>query len=153
MSCWGTIIKCYKWVLHSIPGWSLTGAWDVYKNRDQKSFTTMLDIKSSAGVTPQVNLRNPLHPGKEVHKYEIPVCFETRGRRHRKSKAGVSVVTQKRTNVFQFFSKKNRSYNCITYFKWESISELNHSHAWRWFRILVHLFLKERLSARFIEPK
>ena len=77
----------------------------------------MLDIKSSAGVTPHVNLRNPLHPGKEVHKYEIHICFETRGRRHQKSKPGVLVATQKELMPSNSFFKKNRSYNCITYFK------------------------------------
>ena len=49
----------------------------------QKDSTLMLTVKSSA---PQVNLRNPLHAGEETRK---------QGRRHQKSKTGVSVAAQK----------------------------------------------------------
>ena len=40
--------------------------------------------QSPAGVTPQENLKSPLHTG-----------FETQGRHHKKCKIGVSVVPQK----------------------------------------------------------
>ena len=38
----------------------------------------MLAIKKSAGFAPEVNRRNPLHPGKEACKQEIHSGFETR---------------------------------------------------------------------------
>ena len=39
----------------------------VYKHMDQNNLTAMMAVKSSAGVTPEVNLMNPLCPGKEAH--------------------------------------------------------------------------------------
>ena len=44
--------------------------------------------KRSAGVTPKVNLRNPLYMGNEVHKQRIHPGFETQGTCHPKSKTG-----------------------------------------------------------------
>ena len=44
----------------------------VYKYTDQKGFPAMLSVKRSAGITPKVNLRNPLHLGKEVHNPHWP---------------------------------------------------------------------------------
>ena len=38
---------------------------------DRKDSTAMLATKRSAGVTPEVNLRNPLHTGKKAHKWRI----------------------------------------------------------------------------------
>ena len=52
-------------------------------------------VKRSAGVAPEVNLRNPLHAGEEARKPAIHPGFETQGRRHQKSKTGVSVSPQK----------------------------------------------------------
>ena len=43
-----------------------------------------------ASVTPEVNLRNPLHTGNKAHP-----GFETQSRCHQKSKAGVLVAPQK----------------------------------------------------------
>ena len=54
----------------------------------------MQAIKRSVGVTPKVNLRNLLHPGKETWNRGIQSGFETQGRCHHKSKTGVSVVQQ-----------------------------------------------------------
>ena len=45
----------------------------------------MLAFKSSAGVNPEVNLRNPLHTGDEAG-------FETQDRRDEKSKTGVQQI-------------------------------------------------------------
>ena len=44
---------------------------------EQNSFTATLLIKRSAGVTPQVNVRNPLHTGNKAHKQGIQLGFET----------------------------------------------------------------------------
>ena len=35
---------------------------------DQKGSAAMMAITRSAGVAPEVNLRNPLHTGEEAHK-------------------------------------------------------------------------------------
>ena len=55
----------------------------------------MLAIKRSASVTPEVNLENPLHPGKETGKRGIHPGFETNGRHHQKFKTGVSLAPYK----------------------------------------------------------
>ena len=41
-----------------------------FKYMDQKASATMMPIKSLAGITPAVNLRNPLRTGDEVAKYK-----------------------------------------------------------------------------------
>ena len=63
----------------------------------------MLADKRSAGVALVVSLRNPLHTGDKAHKRGIQPDFETRGRRHQKSKTGVSVAPQKGLYVLQKF--------------------------------------------------
>ena len=55
----------------------------------------MLAVKRSAGVAPEVNLRNPLCAGKDTCKQGIYPDFETQGRLHQKSTTGVSVTSQK----------------------------------------------------------
>ena len=52
----------------------------------------VLAAESSAGVAPEVNLRNALHAGDEEHKGST-------GRRYQKYKTGVSMAPRKRTNV------------------------------------------------------
>ena len=59
--------------------------------------------KRSAGVTPEVNLRNPVYIGDDALKQRIDPGFETQGRRHQKSKTGVPVAPQNRTDILQFF--------------------------------------------------
>ena len=56
----------------------------------------MLATKRSAGVTPEVNLRNPLHAGG----------FGTQGRGHQQPKTGVSVTPQKKTYLFEINKKR-----------------------------------------------
>ena len=47
----------------------------------------MLAAKRSAGVAPEVNLRNPLHADNEAaHKWENHPSFETQGRCYQKFK-------------------------------------------------------------------
>ena len=45
---------------------------------DQKGLAAILAVKSSVGVTPEVNLRNPLHAGDEANKQGIHPGFEPR---------------------------------------------------------------------------
>ena len=56
----------------------------------------MLATKRSAGVTPEVNLRERVTcmPSPSVNK-AAHYGFETQGRRHQKCKTGVSVAPQK----------------------------------------------------------
>ena len=61
----------------------------------------MLAIKRSAGVVLEVNLRNPLHAGKEARKQGIHPGYKTQGTRHQKSKTGILVVPQKMTDALQ----------------------------------------------------
>ena len=49
----------------------------VCKYLDQKGSAALLTTKRSAGVAPEVNLRNPLHEGKKQHKQGIHPGFET----------------------------------------------------------------------------
>ena len=46
-------------------------------------------VKWSAGVAPEVNLRNPSHKGEEAHKAKFHPEFDIWDRRHQKSKTGV----------------------------------------------------------------
>ena len=59
----------------------------VHKFIDQNSSNTMLTAKRSAGVTPKVNLRMPLH---EYASKRLHTGFETKGKYIIKSKTGVS---------------------------------------------------------------
>ena len=65
-------------------------------------------VKRSAGVTPEVNLRNSLHTGDKAHKQWIHPGFETQGRHHQKSKTGVSVAPQKGLMSSKRFLKKKK---------------------------------------------
>ena len=68
------------------------------------SSVVMLTAKRSAGVAPEVNLREhvtstpPLSVNKVAHSR-----FETQRRRHEKSKTGVSVAPQKALMSSNFF--------------------------------------------------
>ena len=74
----------------------------VYKYVDQKGMVAMLVIKRSAGVAPEVTLRNPMHGGNKACKQGIHSGFETQVRCHQKSKIGTLVAPQK-TDVLQIF--------------------------------------------------
>ena len=52
----------------------------------------MLAITRSADVTPEANLRNPLHISGEAHNQVIHHGLETQGRHRQKFKSGVSVA-------------------------------------------------------------
>ena len=54
----------------------------------------MLAAKRPVGITPEVNLRNPLHTVNKAGKWGIYPGFEIQARCHQKSKNRVSVVTQ-----------------------------------------------------------
>ena len=49
----------------------------------------MLAVKRSAGVAPEVDLRNPLYAYNKAHKQGIHSGYETVGKCHHKSKTGV----------------------------------------------------------------
>ena len=51
----------------------------------------MLATKRSAGVAPEVNLRNPLHADDEARKRRIHPGFETQGNVPRSPKREISV--------------------------------------------------------------
>ena len=54
-------------------------------------------VKRWAGVTPEVNRRNPLHAGEETGKQGIHPDFETEGSCHQKSKnRDISAPPQKK---------------------------------------------------------
>ena len=61
-----------------------------------------LATKKSAGVTPEVNLRNSLHADDKARKRVIHPGFETQGRRHQKAKTRLSVAPQ-----IELMSSKN----------------------------------------------
>ena len=48
----------------------------------QNGSAAMLATKKSAGVSPKMNLRNPLQAGNEACKWWIHPGFETQGRCH-----------------------------------------------------------------------
>ena len=54
----------------------------------------MLAIKRSAGVTPELNVRNPVHAGNEACKWLVNPGFEAQGGHCQKSKTRVSVTPQ-----------------------------------------------------------
>ena len=55
-----------------ILGFKSQYCWYMHKYLDQISSATMLVIKRSVGVTPGVNLRNPLHGGQNTCKQGDP---------------------------------------------------------------------------------
>ena len=55
---------------------------------DRKGSAAMLTSIQSAGVAPEVNLRNSLHTGDDARKQGIHPDFETQGRHRQKSKTG-----------------------------------------------------------------
>ena len=63
---------------------------------------TMLATKRAAGVTPELNLRNPLHAGDKSCKQGIHPGIETQGKYHQKSETGGPT---KRTNVLRLKKK------------------------------------------------
>ena len=70
----------------------------------------MLAANRSAGVAQEVNLRNPLHTGDKAYKGGIHSGFENQGRRHHKSKTGVSVAPRKGLMFSKIVLKNKESY-------------------------------------------
>ena len=80
----------------SVVGLSPTNACGcVFKCVSSKYSTVMLTAVQSAGVTPEVNLRIPLHTDEKACKQWIQPGFETQVRHHQESKRGVSVAPKK----------------------------------------------------------
>ena len=70
----------------------------------------ILVAKRSAGVTPELNLRNLLNTGDEAFK-EINPGIKTQGRRHQRSKTGLSVAPSKGLKSSIFFTAKKTQHN------------------------------------------
>ena len=71
----------------------------------QKEFSNKSIVKRLAGVTPEVNLRNPLHVDDKSCKRGTYAGYEIKDRGHQKSKTGVSVAQQKGLMSSNFFLK------------------------------------------------
>ena len=102
----------------------------------------MLAVKSSAGVTTEVNVRILLHAGDDS-------VFETRDNHHQEFKIGLSVAPQKRllSSKNSYRSKKNYFTDC---------SGLTSSEGQRWkeHRRFVHTALKDfGMGREILEPK
>ena len=63
-------------------------------------------IIRSAGVAPEMNMKNPLNADTEACKRGIHSGFETQGKSHQKFKTGVSSGPTKRTDVLQILKEK-----------------------------------------------
>ena len=78
----------------------------------KKAGLAMLTSIQSAGVAPEVNLRNLLWAGEEAGKQGIHPGFETQGRGHQKSKIGVSAAPRKGLVSSKNLYKKKEE-NCL----------------------------------------
>ena len=86
----------------------------LYRYVEEIGYATMLATKRSAGVTPEMNLREcvtckPLPSANKAAHFG----FKPQRRRHQKSKTGISVAPTKRTHVLQkkyslFYSRTTR---------------------------------------------
>ena len=85
------------------PRTSTNACGHVCRYVDRKSSAAMLTSIQSAGVAPEVNLRNSLHAGDKACKQGIHPGFEAQGRRCQKSKTEVSVAPRE-----GFMSSKNK---------------------------------------------
>ena len=78
----------------------------VHKYVDRNGSAAMLTAKRSAGVTPEVNLRNMLHAGEEAQVRESTLALKPREDVTRAvQNRGISGYTKK-TCILQFFLKK-----------------------------------------------
>ena len=98
------------------PQTSTNACGHVCRYVDQKGSVAMLTSIQSAGVTPEVNLRNSLHAGDKACKQGIHPGFETQGRHYQKSKTGVSVTPQKGLMSSKNFKKNKEKEKEITTF-------------------------------------
>ena len=86
----------------------------------------MRAAKTSAGVTPEVNLRNPLCTGEKAGKQGIHPGFETQGICHHKSKRGVSVAPQ--NDLVDKFTLLLEEYTTIIKIQMRMLSFASHVH-------------------------
>ena len=114
------------------PQTSTNACRHVCRYMDRKGSAAMLTSILSAGVTPEVNLRNSLHAGNKARKRGIHPGFETQGRRYQKSKTGVSVVPQK-----GLVSSKNFQKKCIITFYIGDVSGIWISSVLRYWQLLL----------------
>ena len=87
----------------------------LHKCVDQKGSAAALVVNRSAGITPEVDLRNVLYADKE--EQGIHRAFETQARFHQISKTGLSMVPQK-SWCPPIFKKKSRC-NSTDFFEFQ----------------------------------
>ena len=94
--------------VHSIPSLSATNK--VYETKKPDCNV----VERSAGVEPEVNLKNPLQAGDKTHKWGIRPDFEIQGRQISpkvQNKNRGSNGSTKWTDVLGIFFKKTRTQN------------------------------------------
>ena len=107
----------------------------------------ILATKRSAGVTSEVNLRNPFHTDNESTQARDPPWLSTQDRRHQKSKTGVSVAHKqdwcppKKIQPFFFQNRRSITNLFCTRGQWAGTAcacsgsfELDCRVSWRRFR-------------------
>ena len=99
---------------HRFEPWTSANACrPVCRYVDQKGSAPMLTSVQSAGVTPEMNLRNLLCTSEEARKGEIHPGSKTQGRRLQKSKTGASVAPKNLLKInFQNMKILNKSRDC-----------------------------------------
>ena len=86
----------HHYIRYNREPWTSTNACrHICRYVDRKGLAAMLTSIQSAGVAPEVNLRNSLHIGDKARKRGIHPGFETQGRHCQKSKTEVSVAPRK----------------------------------------------------------
>ena len=75
---------------------------------DTNGCVHVLGVKISAGVSPEVNLWNPLHAGDKACNRGIHHFFQNQDVHHHKSKTGASVGLQKIDVPQKLLKQKNK---------------------------------------------
>ena len=74
--------------------------------RGSKKFGCHASLQESARIIPEMNLRNSLHTGDETGKWGIHPALEIQGRRHQKSRTGLSMTSEKGLMPYKNFLKQ-----------------------------------------------
>ena len=98
--------SCYIIFSLRVPGSSPTNVCTHVQVCVSNGLSALLATKRSAGVSLEVNLKNPWHTGIKTHKGGIHPGFETQGRHLPKSKTGISVAPQKNWYSLKMFKKE-----------------------------------------------
>ena len=79
--------------------WVWVTAMFVRKHIDQKGSAAMLNSARSAGVAPEVNLKNALYAGNKAFKWGVLLGFDTQGLFQQKSKTQILVSVAHKKNL------------------------------------------------------